>query len=301
MAFAFEHQGRVATQVRQIAAKQVENALEECRNRDDFDETVHKLRRRCKKVRGLLRIIKPHFKDFDKENAAFRDAANGLSAVRDAAVMGETFEALLDYDRSEGGGKISNALADAVKLHLSERLNSIREQTDNNALLDAFSEKMTQAQKRIERWTLERGGFEGIGDGLALTYSRMRKRMRAAEKDGEAQHFHDWRKDVKYHLHHVSLFEEAAPDILEWSDELLDNLGTYLGDHHNLAVLDQLLIDDPGSIAVEELAAVHEAIKAQEADFEKKALKLGRQLAAEKPSHLEARFEDYWSLLPEKS
>ncbi|MDB5769992.1 MAG: hypothetical protein JWM42_366, partial [Burkholderia sp.] len=95
MSFAFKAKNQVLRQVRSIAAEQVDKAVAEAGGPPkDFDATVHQLRRRCKKLRGLLRMVKPHFKNFAAENAAVRDAADLLGGVRDARVMVETLDAL---------------------------------------------------------------------------------------------------------------------------------------------------------------------------------------------------------------
>jgi CHAD domain-containing protein len=77
--------------VRRIAVEQISAMLGEI---DDAslgrDETVHQLRKRCKKLRGLVRLVRPGFEDDRSENATFRDAARGLSALRDADVLIET-------------------------------------------------------------------------------------------------------------------------------------------------------------------------------------------------------------------
>ncbi|RZJ82697.1 MAG: CHAD domain-containing protein, partial [Massilia sp.] len=48
---------------------------------------IHAARRNCKRLRGLFRLVRSDFADYDRANAAVRDAADRLSAVRDAAVM----------------------------------------------------------------------------------------------------------------------------------------------------------------------------------------------------------------------
>ena len=49
--------------------------------------TVHDVRKRCKKVRGLLRLVRPGLgPDYRRANADVRDAARELSSLRDAHV-----------------------------------------------------------------------------------------------------------------------------------------------------------------------------------------------------------------------
>lgn len=296
MGFAFTHQRGIARQVRSIAGEQISKALAECEASDgNLDETVHGLRRRCKKMRGLLRLVEPHFSDFAAENRAFRDAADGLAGARDSAVMVETFKALMAADAGRAG--LDAELSGRVYQRLQQRLAEASGSDNGPELLAAFAGLMRAAGKRIEEWSLSGSGFSRIGDGLEETYRRMRKGMRAAMADSTADALHDWRKDTKYHWHHVTLFEACAPDLLAGRRTLLDDLGELLGDHHNLAVLDETL-NGERRLAGSDIMAVQKLIVARQVELTRRAFALGRQVTAEKPAVLRQRFEDYWALLP---
>lgn len=299
MGFAFIRQRNIGKQVRAIAGEQIDKALAECEATDkSLDETVHGLRRRCKKMRGLLRLIEPHFKDFALENRAFRDAADGLAGARDSAVMVETFQALLAKDSQRGGkARLDAEQAGRVLRRLQERLGEAAGSGEGRDLLMAFAGLMRAARKRVEDWSIRGSGFSRIGDGLETTYRQMREGMQAAMEDVTAEALHDWRKDTKYHWHHVSLFEGCAPELLAGRKTLLDDLGELLGDHHNLVVLDETLSGERG-LAGSDIMAVQKLIVERQAELAERAFALGRQLTAEKPATLRRRFEDYWVLLP---
>lgn len=299
MGFGFTRQGAIGKQVRAIAGEQISKALAECRALDsDLDKTVHGLRRRCKKLRGLLRLIEPRFKKFAAENRAFRDAANGLAGTRDAAVMVEAFEALVGFDAGRGEkARLDRELAGQVHQALRDRIGAGLEERDRKQLLTAFAGIMLAAEQRAQGWVIGGQGFARIGDGLEETYRRMRRGMAAAAADLTAETLHDWRKDTKYHWHHVSLFEGCVPDLLSGRKALLDTLGELLGDHHNLAVLDETLAAVP-DLARGAVLVIQGVIVDRQADLAEQAFALGRQLTAEKPGILRQRFEQYWSLLP---
>ena len=286
MGFSFSQRSKVGSQVRKIAAEQIEAALDDIAASEDFDDTVHELRRRCKKIRGLLRLVRPNFPDFATENAAFRDAANALSASRDAAVMLETFTALFVDERSETRNALRSCLEDNVR--------RVARREDRAELLDGFAEAMTAAQKRVKHWRFEAQGFDLIEPGLHDTYARMRRRLKAAEKTGGDEDFHEWRKETKGHWLHVGLLKDCAPDRLGARKDQFDKLGEYLGDHHNLAVLVAGLetLADPLD------GALTKAIARRKHDLAKKAFALGRQLSVESPKSLVSRFEKFWKLLP---
>src|ERR1700761_6944167 len=86
---------------RAIALSQLDEALSDLDKGDsDGRSVVHEARRRCKKLRGLLRLVRPALPDFATENAAVRDAAALLSHLRDAEVLQHTVADLAKTTKS---------------------------------------------------------------------------------------------------------------------------------------------------------------------------------------------------------
>jgi hypothetical protein len=301
MPFGFTQRNDVEKQVRKIATAQTDKALEESRFYSDFDETVHGLRRRCKKLRGLLRLIEPRFKGFEAENRAVRDAADGLAGMRDAAVMIETFEGLLKFDRA--GNRIPRLgmpLAEAVNGLLVGQVAKVPEGSARQQLLADFRGIMEQVGNRAKHWSIGRSGFASLAGGLEETYRRMADGMGRAMVEDTAEAMHDWRKQTKYHWHHVSLLSRTAPELLAGPKDLLDKLGELLGGHHNLHVLDERLAAEQG-LDGDNAGSIRVVIVERQAALAERAFAIGRQLTAEKPAALRRRFEHYWQLLPDKA
>lgn len=297
MGFEFTQRQGIAKQVRDIAREQIDKALEESRHDgEDFGAVVHELRRRCKKLRGLVRLIEPHFKHGKRENRAFRDAADVLAGTRDAAVLVETFGHLLAFDRQRTeGARIDAGQGALLARWLEGRVGEPPRGEERARFMAEFVALFEAAGRRAKGWTLSGRGFDQIGDGLEDTYRRMREGLALAEAAETPEALHAWRKDAKYHWHHVSLLLPAAPDLLRPRKAAIDRLGEMLGDHHNLAVLDEALADH------EAIATVREVIAERQAMLAFDAFELGRQLTAEKPRMLRSRFEQYWSLLPRRN
>jgi hypothetical protein len=56
--------GPVQDGVRRIAVDQIDAAIAELDDKAlDVHETVHQIRKRCKKLRGLIRLVRPAFAD----------------------------------------------------------------------------------------------------------------------------------------------------------------------------------------------------------------------------------------------
>ena len=186
MSFSFTQRGDTAGQVRRLAADQMQSAIDLAEAGKDFDKTVHNLRRRCKKIRGLLRLVEPRFKEFDKENRALRNAASSLSAVRDAAVMIETFDLAM---RSPWAGALSWDRKQVLRQELTLHLNRVSADQDRAQLLADFADAMKQALRRVEDWSLDGDGFSLLDAGLRKTYATMRADMEKAARSNDPRAF----------------------------------------------------------------------------------------------------------------
>ena len=269
---------------RSIALSQVDEALEALASPDaEKRSVVHEARRRCKKLRGLLRLVRPAFPAFREENAAIRDAAALLSHLRDAEVLRETVGRLAD-----------NSGSDAVQ-RVAARLSAEPLPEPPPDKLTEFRLRLLAVRERAAGWSLRKDDPAVLLTGLRQSYDDDRKRMTAALQSGDPVDFHDWRKAQKYHGFHVDLLRRAAPDVLEADLKTVDKLSDLLGVHHDLAVLLHAVDGDEARFGnAEDVAALREAIVERRAEIEEKAANLGRQLLAEKPRALARRFTRYW-------
>src|SRR5436305_14370843 len=80
----------------------VGDALKALNARRVTDERIHTARKHLKRARANLRLLRNTVREaaYTRENTALRDAARPLSSVRDAKVLVETLDALLDRTTS---------------------------------------------------------------------------------------------------------------------------------------------------------------------------------------------------------
>lgn len=269
---------------RAIALSQIDEALQALGSAESEKRSiVHEARRRCKKLRGLLRLVRPAFADFEPEDAAIRDAAALLSHLRDAEVLHETVARLAESSGSEAVARVAALLsAEPLPAPPADRLTEFRLQ-------------LLAARDRAATWTLRKDRPSVLLHGLRLTYAKSRGRMRKAMASRDPDDFHDWRKSQKAHGFHVDLLRRLAPDGLEADLKTLDRLSDALGVHHDLAVLRHWVDADPRRFGNDEdVAALRQAIEARHTDIEARAMSLGRQVLAERPRALAERFAEYW-------
>nr|GGH92607.1 CHAD domain-containing protein [Aquisalinus luteolus] len=279
--------------VRRLAKSQLVKALKEI---DDGSipsgKTIHQVRKRCKKLRGLIRLVRPCFKKYSKENKAFRDAARDLSAARDAEVMVETL------DRLEAA-YADQLQHDAVLPLRDELIELLSDTTEDDVIEDRLADFrfiMSEALDRSHDWKVKEDGFEALAGGLTKTYRRAQKALAAAEDDPSPAAWHEWRKRVKYHWYHARLLREIWPDMVNTRRDLADRLSDLLGDHHDLSVFERRMGEwdtikkDPrlGDLLLG-------AIKARQDELLEEALPLGRRLFAEDADALQERWQLYWT------
>lgn len=278
--------------VRRIAISQIDRAIAEINDGDlDVHDTVHQARKRCKKLRGLVRLVRPAFDGYKAENALFRDAAAQLSYIRDAEAMIETHDYLVKvYDNA-----IDREAFKSIRRRLTDRKKRIAGEKGLNDKLSAYRSAMVDARGRVEDWALDTDGFDAIGDGVAKTYGRAKKAIARAREEPTAGNLHEFRKRVKYHRYHANLLRSIWPDLVLPHQDAADRLGDMLGDHHNLSVFKATVLDNPEAFGEPaDVEAFVGLIEQRQAVLAADSFAIGFRLFAEKASALRRRWRVYW-------
>ena len=279
----------IGVEVRRIATEQVTLALEDL-ERVDRDEGIHEVRKRCKKVRALLRLVRAADEDlYRRENATFRDVARQLSEVRDTAAVVESFDAAVAA-LAEGEGRDTY---DAVRAGLMARGDARPEPLDG--CITAVRADLAAALRRIDVWSVPAGDHELLRAGLRRGYAQSRRRMADAVALGTDEALHEWRKRANHHRHHVRLVERAWPAVLRPYRAELRTLTETLGHDHDLAVLRAIVDDAPdehgGAALVGRFVARLEHRRGQ---LQREAQALGARCFAERPGAFADRVTGLW-------
>jgi hypothetical protein len=102
-----------------------------------------------------------------------------------------------------------------------------------------IARRFEKLRKRARTWAPRGpagGALTGLADGLVRSYRGARRAMNRAYRGGGATAFHEWRKTVKIHAHHLRLLEPVCPELVHDRIDTLDRLGDLLGQDHDLAV-----------------------------------------------------------------
>lgn len=299
MAFRFQRPGEPAEETERIAVEQIDRALGEIDDGTlDRDVVVHQVRKRCKKLRGLLRLVRGGIGGaYQEENAWFRDTARSLSAARDSRVMVETYDALFDFF----AGEVDRRAFAPVRRKLTLRMRADLEDTAamDRRIADCRG-RLVEARGRVPGWAARARNSEVLLAAVEKTYRRGRYAMETALSDPTDANFHEWRKRVKYHLHHCRLLQEWWVPLMETRASEAKHLADILGEDHDLAVFRALLHGEPGLCGP---AARREAmlglIDRHRAILQRDARLLGRRLFAAKPGALRAEFARYAAIWAE--
>jgi CHAD domain. len=295
MTFHLKHDDTsVEDAIKRVALSQIKSAIAEIDDeRLDLHATVHQVRKRCKKLRGVIRLVRPAFADYKRENRAFRDAAAQLSFIRDAQAMIETYDVLMTvYDEA-----IDRRTFASIRRRLTERKKRVVADHSVDRRLSALRETMMTAGNRAEEWTIDGDGFSTVAEGMAKTYRRAGKAIARARAAPTPENLHELRKRAKYHTYHTNLLRSMWAGPLQAHRDAADRLGGLLGEHHNLAVFKPILLDDPDSFGKPEaLEAFVGLIEQRQETLAADALATGQKVFAEQPSALCHRWAVYWQV-----
>ncbi len=272
-------------------------AVTEAATTADLEAAVHDVRKRCKEVRAVLRLVRPALGDdrYRNQNVCVRDAARLLSPLRDAHALLATFDALLAADAHRAPAPLG-----AVRAELRRRAMAATASVRvDDPRLSGARDLLGHARQDIAAWSIPDDRVVLL-DGLARVHGQGMDALAAARQDGGAHDFHDWRKRVKYLWYHLQVLDRVAPDLLGPLADTLKALSDALGDAHDLVVLVDEVGAAPTSFGGEtSLASLRVVADRRRRDLERRAVNVGARLFAEPTDAFVARLEAYWAAADE--
>ena len=293
MAYRLDDRRPLGEELRRIGDEQLGRALAALDGAaPDARESVHAARKRAKKVRALLRLVRPRMRrrDYRRLNAELRDAARHVSRGRDAAV----FPATYDRVRDRFGDEFDRRGNASIRGALTRRAKARAESLGDDGALERLEEGLGRARERLGQIALspEDGpdGFDAVLPGFVATHDRARAAMRTALGAPSPDTFHEWRKHVKYHRLQLGLLAHAWPGIVGALHDEARRLGDLLGHAHDLVALQTHLAAEPEGLGRPERVEAFVGLAGRlRAELEAEAGPLGRRLFAEKGARVAKR------------
>jgi len=283
--------------VRRFLLGELESAVTRLERGDLSDPAVHELRREFKRLRAALRLLRPCMgaDAYHRENALVRDAARPFTPLRDAAVLPQTLRRL----QTRKDGKNGRAFASYLNGVLRQEQHAARRQL-KPSVLRAAVRVLRAFKRRIEALPASRLDRAAPSSGLKRTYKSGRNALASVTLQSTDEHLHEWRKQVTYLANELECI--APPDSKGFSARLerFRRLARRLGDDHDLAVLNQKILEkilEISKLPNATAAATARQNGAQEfasrvarrrEALQSKAFRLGQRLYARRPRRMAA-------------
>lgn len=288
MPYRLQRDESIVEGVRRIGWEQSDSAIERLTDVEDLAAAVHDVRKRCKKLRGLVRLVRPGMEgEYERANTAFRDAARRLAPLRDAHALAATFDEMLSVSPVDPDDFAS------VRAALSENVERANTRGDVSERIERATELIAGGTGRIHRWELD-DSLAAVAAGVRKTYKRGRRRLGDSVDNGTVEDRHEWRKRVKYGWYHTRLLRNAAPSILRPLARSLHDVSDALGDDHDLAVLAAQIEADPARFGDDRtVAATLRLLVGWQSELQSRATSLGRRIYVESPKQHARRIACY--------
>lgn len=230
MTYAFESaDADITAAIRRIATGELAAALAALAATDETAAPTHAVRKNIKMVRGLLRLVRPAFDGYRRENADLRNAGRALAPLRRAEVLPATAARLAH----RADPALHAVLADPAlwqDVAVPEPAGDQR-----RALIDEARAALAAVSARAGDWQVRGRGFAPLRDGLERTLAEVRRSGRKAHGSKDDAHLHEWRKVIKHHWYHARLLQPIWPAMMAPHIAAADDLAELLGDHQDLS------------------------------------------------------------------
>ena len=201
-------------------------------------EAVHAIRITIKRLRAILRLVRPGIGEavFEQENARLRKAAHRLSLARDRQVARKTLLALSLSNKHE---------QEAAATVLAGLEAATGPETSVEQAIGRVASDLEQTRRNLHRLRIAESDWNIIESGLRTVYRQGRERMMVALADGADEAFHKWRIRVKNLYYELQLLEPVWEKRTERILSLLEELQEKIGEDHDLVVLKSRLRKTP--------------------------------------------------------
>ena len=261
----------------------------------DADVVVHDVRRELKKLRALLRLIRPHWGEdaFRLENACLRDAGRLLAPLRDAWVHLALTQSLAQERKGEAVSRVLEFAAGRFR----EAYDGVVREKPPERCFSEVAGLLAAAAKRVPEWPDPVADpFASCSEGYRKSYQRSRARLSRTLSHPSVRNLHELRKGCKDLRYQLELL--AVPGRRPFGSLIssLHKLTDLLGKNHDLAVLREALERMMAeALTQRHLLVLHESLEAQQRATLDGAIAVGCRLFAAKPKRFIERLEQAWA------
>jgi CHAD domain-containing protein len=290
MSFQLKRDEKPGRGIRRIFKQELAAIIEHLENQrnDNQGEAVHDARKELKKTRATLRLVRSRLgkKIYRRENGNLREVSRVLSPRRDVQVLAKACGELKRDFGDAGQAKPFEKLQAAL---LEKQRRWIPLGADQDAKLELA---LRDACQRVKRWPLKKLKWPDLCCGLRHSYRRGREAMESADHARTNANLHEWRKRAKDLWFQLCLFTRVFPKSSSELVKGLEQLGDYLGDDHDLVMLEQAA--KTSGLTKGELERLSQLLQSRREPLQAAAFALGRLLYLAKPGRFARRMEQCW-------
>ena len=292
MNYQLEKEIPLKKNINDIAKEEIEGCLFSLENLN-IHEAVHDIRKRLKKLRALARLVRDEMgeENYKDINIYFRDIGREISDFRDLTAHIETIELLKERYGNYLYVRFFNNILKKIEAERAKMENALKKR---NFFSDHLKTKLDTANKKLVKWPVNSNDIKIILPSIERVYMRGKLALENAYNNPSNENFHEWRKRVKYLWYQTLLLQETWPEFFETLESEIHELADYLGNDHDLMVL-QIKIQDPVfKLKKEEQAELFYAITSQYSKILRSAAKTkGELIYAEEPADFIKRIGSY--------
>jgi CHAD domain-containing protein len=291
VAFRLKTGEAVSSDIRRIVLQQLDRATSELTSIGDpeSDQAIHDARRRVKKIRAIIRLVRPVLNKAHRADPELRRVSKMLAPVADGQGVIDTLSQLLKRYRRE----LPRKTAAAIRTDLIDRSRQIDSKASKQGVLEKAQMTLRAERRRVKNWRLRAEGFSALAPGLKNSVRRARFAMMTAWLHPSAQHHHTWRRHVKNHWFHVRLLSARCGYRLQPYQRQLEALDGVLGEYHNLVLLHEVLVSD-STLAQREVGRCLRIVQRYQSELRRQAQVLGIRIYSEKPRRFVRRVRELW-------
>jgi len=293
MSFALEENEQLPGAVKRIAVEQIDLAINHLRDAgEDLNNSVHATRQSLKRLRALVALVRGELGEevFKSEWDCYRGAGRLLSGARDAAVVVQTFDALISRFSSE----LTPEAFASERRFLTERRDARLKLMEEEGAIEKASEMLASARERVAAWPVKRVGFKALRRGMRRSYRSGREGLLSVVRQRTATNFHQWRRPVKLLWHQLQILTPIWPAILNAHSAELHALSDRLNENHDLDVLRHAALWSQFETQLHNREGLVSMVDRRCRELEAEALPLGERLYTERARRFIDRIERYW-------
>jgi CHAD domain-containing protein len=235
----------------------------------DLLNATHEVRKRIKKLRALLRLTRDRIGEpFQKrQNRTLRAIAHSLAPMRDTTAQVATCEKLHQHFPKEVPKKVFANVVKAITNGHSFSEGSLESRKE-------LTHKLRMALKAVEYPPLKRLKKKDLRAGFKRAGRRYRKEYERARKSATDENLHAWRIRTKDLLNQLDIIRETLSKAEDKWGKRLEKLARFLGDDHDLAMLEHRLRE----LNLHALHQLEKPIHKWRQQLQKEAFTLARKL-----------------------